>query len=193
MSKFIKSVICIVSTCVLFLGGCSNVISEKEVKSDKEGAITSSKSIENNDDSSNKEKVVVPLEEIETNENTESELIKQSYLRKLDELDANLKISLKEKYASPVTLDMIEASNEELKQWDDMLNEIYAKLEKQLSKEEMDKLRGEELKWIESRDKKSEEARSEFAGGSIEPFMGMQSLVESTKTRCYELVNEYMK
>lgn len=41
--------------------------------------------------------------------------------------------------------------------------------------------------------KKSEEARSEFAGGSIEPLMGVQSLLESTKTRCYELVNEYMK
>lgn len=193
MSKFIKSTLCIVSSCVLFLGGCSNGISEKEIKSNKEEVITSSENIENSTDESNKEEVVVPSEEIETNENTGSESIKQSYLKKIDELEVNLKISLKEKYASPVTLDMIDASNEELKQWDDMLNEIYDKLEKQLSQEEMDKLRDEELKWIESRDEKSEEARSEFAGGSIEPLIGVQSLLESTKIRCYELVNEYMK
>ncbi|WP_322379468.1 lysozyme inhibitor LprI family protein [Clostridium perfringens] len=31
-----------------------------------------------------------------------------------------------------------------------MLNEAYAELEKQLSKEEIDKLRDEELNWIKS-------------------------------------------
>ncbi|MDZ4907338.1 DUF1311 domain-containing protein, partial [Clostridium perfringens] len=83
-------------------------------------------------------------------DNTNTYSTKQIYLEKLNKLEVNLETSLKEKYASPVTQDMIDAANEEFKQWDAMLNEAYAELEKQLSKEEIDKLRDEELNWIKS-------------------------------------------
>lgn len=182
MSKFIKSMLCIVGTCALFLVGCSNGLSEKEAQTNKEEkVVTSSEKIENENRSDS------------SNDNNNTYLTKQIYLEKLNKLEADLKISLKEKYASSVTQDMIDAANEEFKQWDDMLNEAYAELEKQLSKEEMDKLRDEELNWIKTRDEKSEAAADANKGGTIAPLKRVTSLAASTKERCYELVNKYMK
>lgn len=116
-----------------------------------------------------------------------------SYINKLNELDNKLKISLKEKYESPKTNDMTEAASEEFSQWDNMLNEIYSILEQQLPKDEMDKLREEELNWINTKEKKAKEDEAKYEGGSIAPFMRLSSLIGSTKNRCYELVNQYMK
>lgn len=194
MSKFIKSIICIVGTCALFLGGCSNGVSEKEAQTNKEEkAITSSEKIENENRSDSSEKVENENKIDSSDDNTNTHPTKQIYLEKLSKLEANLETSLKEKYASPVTQDMIDAANEEFKQWDYMLNEAYAELEKQLSKEEMDKLTDEELNWIKSRDEKSEAAANEFKGGTMEPLNRVMSLAASTKERCFELVNKYMK
>lgn len=81
---------------------------------------------------------------------------------------------------------------EGFKEWDNMLNEVYSILEEDLSKENMDKLREEEKEWINIKEIKSKEAADKYKGGTIEPFMALSSLVDSTKRRCYQLVNEYM-
>lgn len=118
---------------------------------------------------------------------------KQMYLNKLNELDENLEETRDERYAGPTTLDLIKAASDEYKQWDDILNEIYFVLEQQLPQEDMDKLREEEIEWINIKELKGEEAADKYKGGTIAPYMSISSKIESTKERCYELVNQYMK
>ena len=197
MSKFIKSTLCIVSICVLFLGGCSNGMTKKEGQTNKEEIlVTSSEEIENGIDDQDKNQSANPSGEIENGVDSSNDnniySSKQIYLEKLNELEANLDISLKEKY-SGTTLEMVEAGSEEYEQWDNILNEIYSELKQQLSEEDMKKLTEEELTWIKSRDEKGEAAANEFKGGTMENLNRLMSLMTSTKERCYELVNKYMK
>lgn len=213
MSKFVKSMICILGISSLLLVGCSGADENKNSNNNDGNIATSSDKTENIDskeekissdeteDISNesiKKQEITSTEEAkseidESNDNTTTNSTKQLYLDKLNELDANLKISLEEKYASPKTQDMIDAANEEFNQWDYMLNEIYSKLEEQLSQEDMDNLRVEEVNWINTRDLKSKEAAEKYEGGTIAPYMSLISLIDSTKTRCYELVEQFMK
>jgi len=175
-----KKVICIVVTFALFLIGCSNGSSEKEVETNKD------------------EKVVSSSMEAETttetsNDNTNTYSTKQLYLEKLSDLEDSLNASLKEKYDSGITQQIVEAASEEFEKWDDMINEVWSELKGQLAEEDMDKLTEEQINWIKSRDEKSEAAANEVKGGTMEPLSRVTSLAISTKERCYELVNEYMK
>ncbi|WP_455539357.1 lysozyme inhibitor LprI family protein [Terrisporobacter sp.] len=54
-------------------------------------------------------------------------------------------------------------------------------------------MKSEEVVWIKHRDKKAENDASEYAGGTMEGLVYVGSLADSTKERCYELVNTYMK
>ena len=122
----------------------------------------------------------------------ESESKVQYYLDKYAKLEKELKDSLAEKY-NGTTLDMREAAGIEYTSWDDLLNEVYGVLQEQLSKDEMDKLRAEQIEWLTIRDSKAEESAKEFEGGTMEPLAHTTSLGESTKERCYELISNYMK
>lgn len=122
----------------------------------------------------------------------ESESKVQYYLDKYAKLEKELKDSLAEKY-NGTTLDMREAAGIEYTSWDDLLNEVYGVLQEQLSKDEMDKLRAEQIEWLTIRDSKAEESAKEFEGGTMEPLAHTTTLGESTKERCYELISNYMK
>ena len=160
MSKFIKSMLCIMGICVLFLGGCSNGVGVKDSPLNKEEAAAfSSERTGDETGESNQNQVTVPSEETENkidllNDNTNTYSKKQIYLEKLNELETNLNESLKERYDSGITQQMLEAGSEEFEKWDNMLNEIYSILKEQLTTEEMDKLTAEELNWINGRDEK---------------------------------------
>lgn len=175
-----KKIICIVATCALFLVGCSNESSEKEVETNKDEKVISS--------SMEAETTTEP-----SNDNTKTYSTKQVYLEKLNSLEESLNASLKEKYDSGVTQQMVEAASEEFEKWDDMLNEVWSKLKGQLTEEDMNKLIEEQVNWIKSRDEKSEAAANEFKGGTMELLSRVTSLAINTKERCYELVNKYMK
>ena len=56
----------------------------------------------------------------------------------------------------------------------------------------MKKLQSEEIQWISNRDAKAKEASSEMKGGTMEPVIYVNSLADTTKQRCYELVEKYM-
>lgn len=116
---------------------------------------------------------------------------KQLYLEKLDQLSSYLKVSLEEKYNSPVSQDLLNAANEEYTEWDSMLNEIYSQLKTQLSTSDMETLTSNQIKWLDTRDLNSRLA-GETTDGSISPLLSIMSLIESTKSRCYELINNYM-
>ena len=76
--------------------------------------------------------------------------------------------------------------------WDDLLNEIYGDLQKQLSTSQMEKLRTNQRQWIKNRDRIAEQESSEFAGGTFEEVQYTYTLARETRDRCYELVNLYM-
>lgn len=117
---------------------------------------------------------------------------KSEYLLYLAEIEKGLS-DLDPLYKNGTTVDLVEAEFEAYKRWDAALNKVYGVLKEQLSNQDLDKLRDEQRKWIEFRDKKAKEDAAEFEGGSFESVQYASTLQKLTKERCYELVNTYMK
>jgi len=57
----------------------------------------------------------------------------------------------------------------------------------------MSSLREKQIKWIKYRDDKAKTDLLKFEGGTMESLECIMSLEETTKKRCYELVEVYMK
>ena len=160
------------------------VKSETDKKQELEQQTESNSKLESKDEnSSNLSK--------NTNDSHSSKNTKAYYIEKLDNIEKGMS-DLDEQYAG-TTYDMRMAANEEYKRWDDALNEIYGVLKTQLSDSEMKALSKEEQKWIEEKERKASEEAKKYEGGTIAPVIHMSSLAKSTKERCYELVNKYMK
>ncbi|NFO28807.1 DUF1311 domain-containing protein [Clostridium botulinum] len=119
------------------------------------------------------------------------ESTKQIYKNKLDAIELGMKDLDDLKGGS--TLEMKSAAKEEYERWDRALNEIYGVLQKQLSSDDMNKLKDEEIKWIASRDEQAKKDSLKYKGGTAETLIYGMSLGQSTKERCYELVEKYMK
>lgn len=221
MSKFIRNIACPVGLCLLLVS-CGNgdgnqkldvttndyVISdtketentEKTEDGDGQDTTISSEDTDNTETSENKDEVVESStneknEQKSSTENSEQEeedlKSKAEYLKEMESIEEDLKNRLSEMYSGS-TQEMIKAANTEYTEWDVMLNSIYSDLRNRLENEEFESLKEEQLNWIEIRDAKSEEAANEFKDGSMEPLAKASSLAESTKERCYELINEYV-
>lgn len=117
---------------------------------------------------------------------------KVTYLNKLADIEDSLK-EFDKVYESGTQADMNKAKSETFQRWDDALNEIYGVLKDQLSESELEKLKKEQLEWMEQRDQTAEEKSLEAEGGTLEPFIRASVLADLTKERCYELVNKYMQ
>jgi uncharacterized protein YecT (DUF1311 family) len=116
---------------------------------------------------------------------------KDEYIQKLNNIEKGL-ADLKHLYDGP-TSDMIQAALETHKRWDNALNDIYGVLNKQLSANEMSLLKDKQVKWIKYRDDTAKTDSLQFKGGTLEPLEYRMSLAVTTKKRCYELVEVYMK
>ena len=114
---------------------------------------------------------------------------KEDYLDKLNAMEE----ADKKEEAKTTTVDMIQQEEARLKRWDEALNEIYEVLKTQLTTDEMEKLRIEQLDWLEARDVTAKEASLKFQGGSMEPLEYVATQATLTKDRCYEVVAEYME
>ncbi|MCA1060374.1 DUF1311 domain-containing protein [Rossellomorea aquimaris] len=118
---------------------------------------------------------------------------KQTYIEKLDDIQMELDAMPEKKDSDKgVTIAMKSYYGVSYEKYDDALNEIYALLKKELSPEVMAELKTEQLKWIEEKEEKAEKERLKYEGGTFEYVAWYISLYESTKDRCYELVEEYM-
>ena len=116
---------------------------------------------------------------------------KEYYTKKLN--DIQTKIDKEYNFNDTITTqDMRKSSGAQYKLWDDALNEIYKELQKTLSSSDMEKLKKEELAWISKKESDAKNAADEVKGGTLEPVNYSLSLADSTKKRCYELVNNYM-
>lgn len=133
------------------------------------------------------------IQEDPTNAVTKIEGKRTEFIAKLDNIQ-------KEMDASQLKKDSDEGATTAMKgyygilydKYDDALNEIYALLKQELSPETMQDLKTEQIKWIEQKEAKAEEERLKYEGGTFENVAWFISLYESTKERCYELVNVYM-
>ncbi|MGG3914369.1 lysozyme inhibitor LprI family protein [Rossellomorea vietnamensis] len=118
---------------------------------------------------------------------------KQAYIEKLDNIQKELDAMPDKKYSDEgVTNAMKNYYGVSYEKYDDALNEIYALLKKELSPDVMAELKAEQVKWIEEKEAKAEKERLKYEGGTFENVAWYISLYESTKDRCYELVEEYM-
>ncbi|WP_258549738.1 lysozyme inhibitor LprI family protein [Rossellomorea aquimaris] len=118
---------------------------------------------------------------------------KTEYLNKLDNIQKELDAMPDKKDSDKgVTNAMKNYYGVSYERYDDALNEIYSLLKKELSPEVMKELKAEQVKWIEQKEAKAEKERLKYEGGTFENVAWYISLYESTKDRCYELVNEYM-
>lgn len=135
-------------------GATENNKGNKAVSSEQnESNIGENNNVQDNTDLEKKDDIEESNEPLEE----ESESKVQYYLDKYAKLEKELKDSLAEKY-NGTTLDMREAAGIEYTSWDDLLNEVYGVLQEQLSKDEMDKLRAEQIEWLTIRDSKAEES-----------------------------------
>lgn len=91
------------------------------------------------------------------------------------------------------TMGMKFLASEEYKMWDDLLNDIYAKLKETLSPEEMDKLTELQVQWIKHRDETAEADGKEYEGGTMQGLIVISSKGYTTKERCLELIRTYME
>jgi uncharacterized protein YecT (DUF1311 family) len=119
---------------------------------------------------------------------------KQTYLEKLDNIQKELDaLPYKKDSDKGVTNAMKNYYGVSYEKYDDALNEIYSLLKKELSPEVMAELKSEQVKWIKEKEEKAEKERLKYEGGTFENVAWYISLYESTKDRCYELVEEYMR
>lgn len=123
----------------------------------------------------------------ETSKSSSSE--KSVYTKKL----ATVNKEVNDMSVAGSTAQMEDALAEQYSKWDDLLNDIYGVLKTQLSSEDMEALKKEQRSWIKTRDKKAKEASDSAGDGSAFNIEYTKSLIETTKDRCHELVEDYMK
>lgn len=117
---------------------------------------------------------------------------KEEYLTKLNTKKKEMD-ELRNNPEDDSTYAMKKVEGERYKAWDDLLNEIYGVLQKQLSSEEMEQLKQEQREWIENRDSKAKEASLKYEGGTMEQLEYVAVLADLTEERCFALVEGYMR
>lgn len=130
------------------------------------------------------------------NENATTKSVEESkkaiYLSNMNSLETNLHNKLAY-LDTGVTVDMHNSLNIQYNAWDSMLNEIWGILKQQLPQSEMSALTKKQVEWISYKENAGKSAAAEFGTGSGAPVAEDESAVKTTKARCYELVNNYMK
>ncbi|MGL5150072.1 MAG: lysozyme inhibitor LprI family protein [Clostridium sp.] len=116
---------------------------------------------------------------------------KRQYTEKLKDTKEKAD-KLQSKYDSGVTLDMNNASSEEYELWDDLLNQIYITLKKEMQSDKFEGLKAEQIKWIEYKEARAKAEYEKYDGGSLATVSSNITKANITKDRCYELVDKYM-
>jgi len=119
---------------------------------------------------------------------------KTVYLEKLDDIQKKLdELPIKADADQGVTNAMKSFYAISYEKYDEVLNEIYRGLKEELPEETMKKLQAEQIQWIKEKEYESEKEKEPYRGGTFEYVAYYISLYDSTKSRCYELVNQYME
>ncbi|MEC5423323.1 lysozyme inhibitor LprI family protein [Virgibacillus sp. C22-A2] len=114
--------------------------------------------------------------------------LKQKYLRESDGLEGKIMKKLKESY--PHAQDMRSGFyGQYYGEWDDLLQNVWDELEDTIPKKAFEKLKTEQIKWIEMKELAFGEMSDETASARAE---GMDYLAFETKDRIYYLVENYL-
>lgn len=113
------------------------------------------------------------------------------YQKHLENLDEQIK-KIREESGDSNTYSMKALADKELKLWNLEQNTIYETIAQKLSDEDKKSLEASQQTWIKNRDAKAEEAAKKYSGGTLEGLEYTASLAESTRSRAYDLVKEYM-
>lgn len=168
---------------------------------DSDRALSENSSSEREDEIREDEEVSIDItDETKEDENiqlgntaTKIEGRKTEYLDKLDNIQKELDAMPEKKDSDKgVTNAMKNYYGIAYEKYDKALNDIYSVLSDELSAETMVELRAEQIKWIEQKEDTANDERKEYEDGTFENVAYYISTYESTKERCYELVNDYM-
>ncbi|QGU94442.1 DUF1311 domain-containing protein [Clostridium bovifaecis] len=161
----------------------------QQVKDSVYKADNTGKTASTNDTKVNKNVQVINT----TNTVTKIEGRRKEFIGRLDSIQKELD-ALPEKKNSDagVTIAMRSYYGKSYDMYDKALNEIYTLLKKQLSPKIMKNLQTKQIKWIKQKEAAADKEAAQYEGGTFEFVAYNLSLYESTKERCYELVNEYM-
>lgn len=155
----------------------------------KNNSLTTQNNSNNND--SNTETTNSQNNSVNQKNNDTTTYKKDYYTKKLDAIQAKIAKDYNFENAE-TTADMRNVSGAQYKLWDDALNEMYKDLQNTLSSNDKENLKEDELAWISKKENDAKNTANEVKGGTLEPVYYSLSLVDSTKKRCYELVNKYM-
>lgn len=125
-------------------------------------------------------------EEISTNTTAYK---KSYYLDCLNTIEENYKYAYDDLISGVEIREML---GQEYSQWDKTLNEIWYVLKEQLPTDEIKSLTSNQKSWIKTKEADADFAQEEGGTGSLGLEMRADSLLESTKERCYYLVYNYM-
>lgn len=173
--------------------GNNNVTSEN---TDDHAAAAKEKDNKKNQQADEDSEVNGALSESDTHSNDKKDKSEQTkkeqYIEMLDDVVKELE-PLEDKAQDGTQAEMDETEDDLYERWDVALNEVYDKLKKDLSDQDMKALRKEQRNWIEKRDEYAEKEAAELKGGSLYSYALIEAKKEFTKDRCYELVEDYMK
>ncbi|MDE5054943.1 lysozyme inhibitor LprI family protein [Niallia taxi] len=184
---------------LLLLAACNNSATESSTSANNEpenNSISQNANEENatteSAEAANTNNTNTTEREKDSSANDDKVSQKEEYLTKLNAKKKEMDV-LRKNPEDDSTYALKKVEGERYKAWDDLLNEIYGVLQKQLSSEEMEQLKQEQREWIENRDSKAKEASLKYEGGTMEQLEYVAVLADLTEERCFALVEGYMK
>ncbi|TRZ37026.1 DUF1311 domain-containing protein [Niallia circulans] len=184
---------------VLLLAACNNSATESSSSATNDPANNSNPQTANEENANTEPAATANTtntngteSEEDSGSNDETVSQKEEYLTKLNAKKKEMD-ELRKNPENDTTYAMKKVEGERYDAWDDLLNEIYGVLQKQLSSEEMEQLKQEQREWIKNRDSKAKEASLKYEGGTMEQLEYVTVLADLTEERCFALVEGYMK
>lgn len=184
---------------LLLLAACNNSATESSTSANNEpenNSISQNEMQENTNtesaEAANTNNTNTTESEKDSGANDDKVSQKEEYLTKLNTKKREMD-ELRNNPEDDSTYAMKKVEGERYKAWDDLLNEIYGVLQKQLSSEEMEQLKQEQREWIKNRDSKAKEASLKYEGGTMEQLEYVAVLADLTEERCFALVEGYMR
>ena len=195
-----KLLIIVVTVLLVIVSACGNSIdpldesTDNESKNDK-STQKSGADISNKDDiekasGSDHTNEKVDMSQKDASEIKESK--KEKYLQKWEETK-NKVAEMRKNPVDDTTFALKKVEGDAYELLDDLLNEIYGVLEKQLNKEEMNQLRKEQREWLINRENIAKKESLKYEGGTLEQYEYVRTINNLTEKRCFELIENYMK
>ncbi|MFD1708797.1 lysozyme inhibitor LprI family protein [Siminovitchia sediminis] len=116
----------------------------------------------------------------------QANILKNNYRQKADNLESKIQREAKKLFAHDIAQGFY---GQYYNEWDQLLNEVWGVLKDTMPKNEFEKLKSEQIAWIQMKEKNFAEIPDEPASSRA---MGMDYLASVTAERTYYLIENYM-